>query len=907
MKSIWTTLILSALLVGLCEGCASSRRSAIAQNSAESPTTQITIGPATRPADAKASLRLAEIEPAPKLPTTQSADPNAPKPPLEALELYARARDALAGGHQFTAISALERAIKLDPTSAELHRLLSRAYIAGGNTGKATETLERATQLAPDDLRSQVSLARLYLQQGRAPDATDRLRLGLQTKQYENDEAAAAVTDYFLAKSLQQQGYDRAALDQYEKLLERLGRRSLALRSDAELADWSARPQSIFSDVARLYERQGQHQKALDTWRQVARFDSDDLETRSHIIDSLIAIGQNEQAFREAALAVRQTGATSRALEILRDVANRTGQDNAVYDELRRLQQERPDDRSLLFARVDLLASNGREDEAQATLEQAARLKFDSEIVRRLVRFYSDRGKTIDATKLLIEAATAKPDDTPALVELYSDLLQPRRPDAPRPAAVQKIEVAPGAEAAKQYFLALAAFLSNREVLAREALEKATHLEPLFPPAYRFAINNLIDRSDLDTAAKGRAAQDLIDRAEKLGPPGLAQELRAQRLVSQQLFAEAIVAYERAFQSRAPTPEAAIAYAVALERQGNTAKVEQTLWRLVSDHPTFEQAYQFLIVHYSRPGGSTAAAMNALQRWRAADPSSVSARLKEAELLIRSPQSREMTRQLISVINENPQNSRLLNRVAIALRGVNQTSTFTRTLEELLARNPKNIVAALFLQQMYLEANQADNAARVAEKARDAAAGDARLLYLVSQLFNGINQKQQSRDVLTESLRLDPDDAATNNDLGYTWADDGVNLDRAEAMIRLAVDTEPDNVSFLDSLGWVLYKRGQFEEARRQLERAVSIDSDGDPVALDHLGDTLYRLNNSAAAQAQWRKSLEHLVLSPNRPDIDTLRPALEGKLQQAQMGQPVNVAPVSSESKPASPVQAKN
>ncbi|MBC8107719.1 MAG: tetratricopeptide repeat protein [Anaerolineae bacterium] len=490
--SIRTTLILATVTAMLlCDGCASSRRTLVSQNPTTAPAaTQITIGPATRPADAKANLRLAEIQPAPALPAAEPASTQPFRPPLEALELYARARDALAGGHQFTAISALERAIKLDPNSAELHRLLSRAYIAGGNGTKALEMLERATQLAPDDLRSQTSLARLYLQRGNAADAMDHLRVGLQTRQYADDEAAAAVADYFLAKSLQQQGYDRAALEQYEKLLERLTRRTLALRSDAELADWSARPQALFSDIARLYEKQGQYQKALEAWRQVGSFDADDLETRKHIIDMLIATGEREEALSEAAMAVRQSGATSRSLEILRDVAHRVGQENAVYDELRRLQQERPDDRSLLFATVDLLSGDGREAEAQATLEQAARSKFDTEIVRRLVRFYSDRGKAIEATRLLIEAATAKPDDTQTLVQLYAGLLQAMRRDSLRPSAVQRIEVAPAAEPAKQYFLALAA-ANNREMLSREALDKATQLEPLFPPAYRLAISRL--------------------------------------------------------------------------------------------------------------------------------------------------------------------------------------------------------------------------------------------------------------------------------------------------------------------------------------------------------------------------------------------------------------------------------
>src|SRR5688572_12145150 len=262
-------LILVTIFALLISGCAAHRKRTAIAGAERAPTTnEITVGPATQPIDAKADLALAQI-PAPSLPTTAPAT-SASRPPLEALELYARARDALASGHQFTAISALERALKLDPDSAELYRLLSRAYLAGGNSAKAIDALDRATRLDPQDLRSQTALARLYLQKGNAADAMDHLRIGMQSKQYAEDEAAAGIADYFLARALQQQGYDRAALEQFEKLLGRLQHRSLALRSDAELADWASRPQSIWADAGRLYEKRGEYNKALDAWRPVA-------------------------------------------------------------------------------------------------------------------------------------------------------------------------------------------------------------------------------------------------------------------------------------------------------------------------------------------------------------------------------------------------------------------------------------------------------------------------------------------------------------------------------------------------------------------------------------------------------------------------------------------------------------
>src|SRR5207248_11655112 len=113
--------------------------------------------------------------------------------------------------------------------------------------------------------------------------------------------------------------------------------------------------------------------------------------------------------------------------------------------------------------------------------------------------------------------------------------------------------------------------------------------------------------------------------------------------------------------------------------------------------------------------------------------------------------------------------------------------------------------------------------------------------------------------LLEQVVQLDPHNAPANNDLGYTWADGGKNLARAEEMIRLAVDAEPDNQSFLESLGWVLYKRAKFAEAVVYFEQAIGPATRPDPVVLDHMGDVLYRLSRSEGAVKQWKRAQERL------------------------------------------------
>jgi len=121
------------------------------------------------------------------------------------------------------------------------------------------------------------------------------------------------------------------------------------------------------------------------------------------------------------------------------------------------------------------------------------------------------------------------------------------------------------------------------------------------------------------------------------------------------------------------------------------------------------------------------------------------------------------------------------------------------------------------------------------------------------------------------------------------------------------VQKEPDNQSYLDSLGWVLYKRSRFAEARTALESAIGNASLPDPIVLDHLGDALYRLDKRPEAMAQWKRSQDRLGRGgsgeDDRDELKQLRLQLQKKLKQAESGQPVSVAPVADEAAK----QAKN
>ena len=87
------------------------------------------------------------------------------------------------------------------------------------------------------------------------------------------------------------------------------------------------------------------------------------------------------------------------------------------------------------------------------------------------------------------------------------------------------------------------------------------------------------------------------------------------------------------------------------------------------------------------------------------------------------------------------------------------------------------------------------------------------------------HQWPKAESDLEAALQLRPDDPALLNYLAFSWADQGVNLDRARAMLERAIQLVPDDGAFIDSLGWVMYRAGDYEDAVKQLEHAVALDN----------------------------------------------------------------------------------
>ncbi len=158
-----------------------------------------------------------------------------------------------------------------------------------------------------------------------------------------------------------------------------------------------------------------------------------------------------------------------------------------------------------------------------------------------------------------------------------------------------------------------------------------------------------------------------------------------------------------------------------------------------------------------------------------------------------------------------------------------------------------------------------------------------RCQFSLSNIYVSRGDMEKGLAILEEIYKATPDDASVNNDLGYLYADQGKNLDQAEKMIRKALDAEPDNIAYLDSMGWVLYKLGRFAEAVPYLEKAVKDSTGGDETMWDHLGDAYLRADQPAKALTAWKKGLES-AKAATRPDAKLIG-RIEEKIKTHQGG----------------------
>ena len=175
----------------------------------------------------------------------------------------------------------------------------------------------------------------------------------------------------------------------------------------------------------------------------------------------------------------------------------------------------------------------------------------------------------------------------------------------------------------------------------------------------------------------------------------------------------------------------------------------------------------------------------------------------------------------------------------------------------------------------YEQTNQFDKAEKAILKGIATTPENVNLIFRLGVIYDKLGKKASCIKQMKKVIQHDPDNSQALNYIGYTYADIGKNLTEAEKLIRKALKISPKDGYIIDSLGWVLYKKGKYKEAIIQLEIARQYVKD-DPTILEHLGDAYAKDNRIKTAILYYKESIK--LSEKNNQELEKKIKRLENK-----------------------------
>lgn len=212
--------------------------------------------------------------------------------------------------------------------------------------------------------------------------------------------------------------------------------------------------------------------------------------------------------------------------------------------------------------------------------------------------------------------------------------------------------------------------------------------------------------------------------------------------------------------------------------------------------------------------------------------------------------------EVMAPIDENsPVFAEAVMQLAYLYRQAGQLDRAVAALQRLLTRDIQQPEIYYYLTSFYADQNDLDRATQTVAAGLKQFPNDIELLYQSAVLLEKSGQRKQALERMKRVLELDHENAEALNFIAYHHAEKGTELELALSQAQLALKSKRTGY-IIDTLGWIYFKLGRYQESRKQLEEASNLLPD-DPVILEHLGDLYRALTLWEQAAAAYRKSLE--------------------------------------------------
>src|SRR3954447_6125791 len=395
------------------------------------------------------------------------------------------------------------------------------------------------------------------------------------------------------------------------------------------------------------------------------------------------------------------------------------------------------------------------------------------------------------------------------------------------------------------------------EKKALEVLDRAAKMpndDPVFWARLGRLYGSVILKPDAQPAPEQIARlNDIFNKAAARGQNNAAvlKEV-GDYFASTQQIKEALPFYLRVLELQPDDANVREKLATGFVLTNQRARAVETLESIIQEHPEKYQPYELLaqlhddearaLARANKNEPATAEFKKAAQNYEQSlliNPNHAATYLRLAELLLVPLKESERAVGILTEARRRyPDAPEFAYYLAIAMRESKKPMDAVVMFEEAL-NEAQNAQADFLKARFYVEYGAAAEAAGLYEKA--------------AELFH-------------KAIAMDPANAAEPyNYLGYMWAERNAHLDEAEDAIKRALQLDPDNAAYLDSMGWVQYRQGKYDQALESLNRAIENLPREDPVIFEHLGDVYLKLNRISRAIESWQKAK---TLDPSNRDL---------------------------------------
>jgi tetratricopeptide (TPR) repeat protein len=302
-------------------------------------------------------------------------------------------------------------------------------------------------------------------------------------------------------------------------------------------------------------------------------------------------------------------------------------------------------------------------------------------------------------------------------------------------------------------------------------------------------------------------------------------------------------------------------------KQKNEAKALELLDKAPKDRNTLFEVMGLFIDEGFQDG-----AARALERIAREQPANADVIFIRAMLAIEKEKDAEKAFELLDQIPKNHKlyDKSLTTRVQLAI----DNSQFDRALPliaEGKAAYPDRMEFWFLEGILYDKKGDLTKAAEIYKAAVTNWPGNTDALYRHGVVLERMKMRAEAMAAMEQILAIEPGNPDALNFVGYSLAEDGRDLDRAQDMITRALAANPESPYFIDSLAWVYFKRGDLKNAWIQIQRAASKPSE-DPTIWEHYGDIAKAMGNKKEAEKGYRRALEK-----NPPNAAEVQEKLSG------------------------------